>query len=47
MAILVLDEDRTNNTRTEGGTRHPLALRLTMNWMMWLQDAMLTYTGVL
>jgi hypothetical protein len=46
-AILLLDEDRTNNTRTISSRPSALGVRLAISWMMWLQDTMLAYTGVL
>ncbi len=46
-AVLLLDVDRTNNTQVVAAPRNPLGVRLALNWMIWLQDAMLTYTGAL
>ncbi|HUQ86712.1 MAG TPA: hypothetical protein VM096_04080 [Vicinamibacterales bacterium] len=46
-AMLLIDADRTNNTRTLSAPLHPLGLRLAFNWLAWLQDAMLTCTAVL
>jgi len=46
-AILLLDDDRTNNTRTIVPRRSVLGVRLAMSWMIWLQDVMLAYTGTL
>ncbi len=46
-AVLLLDEDRRNNTRTIGPRPSALGVRLAMNWVIWLQDAMLAYTGTL
>ena len=46
-AILLLDADRTNNTRTVNPPMHTVGLRLAFNWLAWLQDAMLTCTAVI
>jgi hypothetical protein len=46
-AILLLDADRTNNTRTIDAPTNTVGLRLAFNWLAWLQDAMLTCTAVL
>jgi hypothetical protein len=46
-AILLLDADRTNNTRTLNPPLHTVGLRLAFNWLAWLQDAMLTCTAVI
>jgi hypothetical protein len=46
-ALLMLDADRANNTRTIGTTRDEGGLRLAFNWMSWLQDAMLACTAVI
>lgn len=46
-AVLLLDEDRGNNTRVTAAPRNRLGTRLTLHWMQWLQDAMLVWTGVL
>lgn len=46
-AMLLLDEDRTNNTRTIRPRYSRLGVRLAMSWVIWLQDAMLACTGVL
>jgi hypothetical protein len=45
-AVLLLDRDRTNNTRRLVATRSPLGVRLALNWFVWLQDLMLSYTAV-
>jgi hypothetical protein len=45
-AILLIDADRTNNTRTLHPPLHIVGLRLAFNWLAWLQDAMLTCTAV-
>jgi hypothetical protein len=44
--ILLLDADRTNNTRTVNPPMHAVGLRLAFNWLSWLQDAMLACTAV-
>jgi hypothetical protein len=46
-AILLIDADRANNTRTLNPPLHTAGLRLAFNWLAWLQDAMLTCTAVL
>jgi hypothetical protein len=46
-AMLLIDADRTNNTRTLNPQLHIVGLRLAFNWLAWLQDAMLTGTAVL
>jgi hypothetical protein len=46
-AILLIDADRTNNTRTLDPPLHIVGLRLAFNWLAWLQDAMLACTAVI
>jgi hypothetical protein len=46
-AVLLLDDDRGNNTRVTSAPRSRLGARLAVHWMQWLQDAMLVWTGVL
>lgn len=46
-AIVLLDADRTNNTRTVNPPVHEVGLRLAFNWLAWLQDAMLSSTAVI
>ena len=46
-AFLLIDEDRENNTRTLSAPFHPTGARLAMHWVLWLQDAMLSCTGLL
>lgn len=46
-ALLLLDADRGNNTRTVDPPLHKLGVRLAFNWLSWLQDAMLACTAVL
>ena len=46
-ALLLLDADRRNNTRTLNPPLHHLGVRLSFNWLSWLQDAMLACTAVL
>lgn len=46
-AMMLLDDDRGNNTRVTRTPWNRLGARLTLNWMQWLQDAMLACTGVL
>lgn len=45
--ILVLDEQRSNNVvRHEARPWNRLALKLACDWAIWLQQAMLTYSGI-
>ncbi len=46
-AFLMLDADRTNNTRTIEAPADDIGLRLAFNWMSWLQDAMLACTALI
>ena len=46
-AILLLDADRANNTRTLNAPLHQVGVRLAFNWLSWLQDAMLACTAVI
>lgn len=46
-AFLLIDEDRENNSRMLSAPFHPTGARLAMHWLLWLQDAMLSYTGLL
>jgi len=46
-AIVLVDDDRTNNARALNPAANPTAMRLAFNWLAWLQDAMLTCTAVL
>lgn len=44
---VLMDADRSNNTRLLGKVPvQRTGLRLMMNWMMWLQNAMLTATAI-
>ena len=45
--MLLLDVDRGNNTIMRDAPASPLAVRLALNWMAWLQNAMLSYTALL
>ena len=45
-AMLLLDADRTNNTIVLQPSHRPLGARLVLNWMVWLQDLVLTYTSL-
>jgi hypothetical protein len=45
-AILLLDADRTNNSRAVNPRLSETGLRLAINWLTWLQDAMLACTAV-
>ena len=44
--FLVLDADRTNNTRTLQRHVDPIGVRMALRWILWLQDAMVTYSGL-
>jgi hypothetical protein len=45
--ILILDEQRSNNVmRLERQPWNRLALKLACDWAIWLQQAMLTYSGI-
>jgi hypothetical protein len=46
-AILIIDANRENNTKTATPRTDLIGLRLALNWMMWLQDAMLAHTAFL
>jgi hypothetical protein len=41
--VLLLDVNYTNNSRTLEPRAGEAALKWAMKWMVWLQDAMLTY----
>jgi hypothetical protein len=45
--VMLIDADRSNNARfPHGAPRDPIGLRLVLNWVIWLQHAMLTYTAI-
>jgi hypothetical protein len=44
---LVIDTNRENNTRGMINWTNRIGLRLALNWMTWLQDAMLASTAIL
>ena len=44
--VLLLDVDRTNNSFAAVPPRKPLALRLALHWMSWLQQTVLAYTAL-
>ncbi|HJU41690.1 MAG TPA: hypothetical protein VJ691_02710 [Vicinamibacterales bacterium] len=46
-AVLVIDTNRENNTRVIGAPTNWIGVRLALNWITWLQDAMLAYTALL
>jgi hypothetical protein len=46
-ALLVIDRNRENNTRGDTNWTNRIGLRLALNWLTWLQDAMLAYTAML
>jgi hypothetical protein len=45
-AMLLLDDDRDNNTIVRDAPVSPLGIRLALHWMAWLQNAMLSYTAL-
>lgn len=45
-AMLLLDADRSNNTRAIDPRPDPIGARLSLHWLVWLQDLMLTYTAL-
>ena len=45
-AVLLLDANRINNTRSLDGAVPDHGFRLTLNWLTWLQDAMLWCTAL-
>lgn len=45
-AMLLLDADRANNTRTIDPRPDPIGARLSLHWLVWLQDLMLTCTAL-
>ena len=44
--MLLVDADRANNSRTLEGARRPEGFRMTLNWLAWLQDLMLSYSAL-
>jgi hypothetical protein len=44
--MLLLDDDRDNNTIVRDAPVSPLGIRLALHWMAWLQNAMLSYTAL-
>lgn len=44
--MLTLDVNRHNNTYAAATPLQPLALRLALHWMAWLQQTMLTYSAM-
>jgi hypothetical protein len=46
-AVLLVDRDRQNNTKAIDQPVNRIGVRLALNWMVWLQDAMLAYTALL
>jgi len=45
--MLLLDVNRENNSIVRDAPASPLAVRLALHWMTWLQNAMLSYTALL
>jgi hypothetical protein len=45
-AMLILDDNRDNNAILHDAPTSPLGLRLALNWMTWLQNAMLSYAAL-
>jgi hypothetical protein len=46
-ALLLIDADRENNTRNVQPATDWIGVRIALNWMMWLQNVMLTHTSLL
>lgn len=46
-AMLLLDIDRQNNAIVRAAPTSKLGVRLALNWMMWLQQAVLSFTAIL
>ena len=46
-AIVIIDSNRENNTKTIQPRTDPIGLRIALHWMVWLQDAMLAHTALL
>jgi hypothetical protein len=46
-AVLIIDANRENNTKTIQPPIDPIGVRLALNWIMWLQDAMFAHTALL
>lgn len=46
-AVLVIDANRENNTKALQSRINRIGARLALNWLIWLQDAMLAYTALL
>ena len=45
--VVLIDADRSNNGRfIQGAPRDRMGLRLVLNWVIWLQHAMFTYTAI-
>lgn len=44
--MVLVDADRMNNAWVSGAPADRNGLRLVLNWMMWLQNVMLTYTAI-
>lgn len=44
--LLLLDRNRSNNSRMLARSTNPLAIRGTLRWLVWLQNVMLTYGGL-
>jgi hypothetical protein len=45
-ATLLLDADRSNNTRNLRREVHVNGVRETLSWLVWLQDLVLTYSAL-
>lgn len=46
-AMLLLDDDRSNNSRTVAAELTPIGARVTASWLIWLQDVMLVSSALL
>ena len=47
MRILLLDDNRLNNSRRLQRMLNPTGVRLTLHWLIWLQDVMLSSVSLL
>jgi hypothetical protein len=45
-AVLLLDEDRANNTKQLHRSFRPVGARLALHWIVWLQDLVLSCTAL-
>ncbi|MGH9386669.1 MAG: hypothetical protein ACRD2N_20560, partial [Vicinamibacterales bacterium] len=45
-AVILLDADRSNNTKTLRFHRSAIGVRLALHWLIWLQDLVLSYSAL-